>query len=308
MNVSYDYLFKFVVLGDDEIGKSILINSFTEGIPSVREELHGVRSRTVVATSVKSTGNESVATASCVSGELTIKNAISELKPIPHHCADPRYRGTNAFLVCFNVNTDYLPTLLKWVNELKERGYDDSQIFVIGLDSTGESKDFWQHRQVVREKFGDLIGKRYFQTPLNDTGVIENIFKNINKYILSKLSEECSQIPAKVKFEPSESNVSKYPLPKLIPNFFSEINLEMASILSNLEQGDSSTVTLSTGQTVIFNLPEARYTRFDVSFKQMAEMVRKGDYKLYDYDPHFSEGPEDGIYVLSLRDSSILGR
>lgn len=315
MNTSYDYLFKFLVVGDPEIGKSIFINLYTEGIPSTREELHEFKRRTVTVKTVTADGT---------SERLIIKNTISELKPIPIHWADPRYRGVTAFIVCFDVNNkDYLVTLKKWMENVNHYTSDTSLVFVVGLDATGKSNDFWKLRRSIRDEFGD-VGKRYFQVPLDDPSTVENVFKDINKYCLKQLLNHGTTDSVDIKYDTAETTSSssssasetKYPVPKLLTNFLPQENERLAANLLGLYQAEEP----STGKisrvgaffidsrgdniTILLNTSD-QFREMDPT--KVAKLIEGGHYKMYDYDPHFSEGPTESTRVISLRDPACLG-
>lgn len=211
--VSYDNLFKIVIIGDNEVGKSNLLSRFTRNV-------FDMESKATIGIDFRDRSIE-------IEGK-TIKCQIWDTAGQERYRAiiAPYYRGAVGALIVYDITKQQSFINVKhWLNELNEHGGDKIAIILVGNKS-----DLGHLRVVSTDEAGAFAEQNnihFIETSALDSTNVEAAFHNVISDIyhnllnskmsqpinlITQMSVDGNQRPAeKLKLDSSDGNRSCKP-------------------------------------------------------------------------------------------------
>ncbi len=170
MSNKFDYLFKLIVIGDTNTGKSCLLNRFADD----------------------SYSNDFIST---IGVDFKVKTIEIDGKIIKTQIWDTAgqdrfrsitssyYRGAHGIIIAFDItNKKSFYNIEKWMKDVEKFGSDASIKMIIGTKS-----DLTKDRKVSEEEIqllADRLDIRYIETSAKDNSNVNEVFVNISNELL----------------------------------------------------------------------------------------------------------------------------
>jgi small GTP-binding protein len=202
LTIKGDYRFKFVILGDHEVGKSSIIRRFVD--KKFSEDYRATIGLNVLTHTFEFFGNEIGVTLY----DLGAQKFFRRFRKV-------YYSGTQAAFIVFDLsNRDSFDNVLNWYQELKEFTFDEEiPIVLVGnkSDLNEERQVFYQEGVKLANKLSekDLIKLSYIETSAL-TGVnVEDAFNLISYHYVMKSKEIEDERRGDLLFEKISSIIKK---------------------------------------------------------------------------------------------------
>ena len=180
MNNKYDYLFKLIIIGDTNTGKSCLLQRFADD----------------------SYTNEFIST---IGVDFKVKTITINDKMIKTQIWDTAgqdrfrsitnsyYRGAHGIIISYDItNKQSFVNIERWMRNVKDFGSDNAVKILIGTKSDLEEK-----RKVSKKELEDLANEldmKYIETSAKDNKNVDELFIIICKEILNNMTEKLENL------------------------------------------------------------------------------------------------------------------
>lgn len=180
MNNKYDYLFKLIIIGDTNIGKSCLLQRFADD----------------------SYTNEFIST---IGVDFKVKTITINDKMIKTQIWDTAgqdrfrsitnsyYRGAHGIIISYDItNKQSFVNIERWMRNVKDFVSDNAVKILIGTKSDLEEK-----RKVSKKELEDLANEldmKYIETSAKDNKNVDELFIIICKEILNNMTEKLENL------------------------------------------------------------------------------------------------------------------
>jgi Ras-related protein Rab-2A len=180
MSNNYDFLFKFIIIGDSSVGKSCILLRFTEGrYKTEHEPSLGVEF-----------GSKNIQV-----GDQVIKIQIWDTAGQESFKSITRsyYKGSIAALIVYDITRrESFENLSKWLYEVKSHSHEKVEIVLIGNKSDLSSKylQFLFRREISFEEgeaFAKKNGFEFFETSAQSGDKVEDVFRMLATRIVKKI-------------------------------------------------------------------------------------------------------------------------
>jgi Ras-related protein Rab-2A len=180
MSNNYDFLFKFIIIGDSSVGKSCILLRFTEGrYKTEHEPTLGVEF-----------GSKNIKV-----GDQVIKIQIWDTAGQESFKSITRsyYKGSIAALIVYDITRrESFENLSKWLYEVKSHSHEKVEIVLIGNKSDLSSKylQFLFRREISFEEgeaFAKKNGFEFFETSAQSGDKVEDVFRMLATRIVKKI-------------------------------------------------------------------------------------------------------------------------
>jgi Ras-related protein Rab-1A len=186
MSNKYDYLFKLIVIGDTNTGKSCLLERFTDD--------------TYISDFISTIGVDFKVKTINIDDKI-IKTQIWDTAG---QCrfrsiTNSYYRGAHGIIISFDItNKISFKNIEQWIRNVKDFGSDNSIKLIIGTKS-----DLIEERQVSKEEIDTLVNElniNYIETSAKENNNINEVFVTICKEILTNMKEKINTVKEKRVF------------------------------------------------------------------------------------------------------------
>ena len=180
MTNKYDYLFKFVIIGDTNTGKSCLLRRFSDDIYN----------------------DEFIST---IGVDFKVKTIEIDGKRIKTQCWDTAgqerfrsitnsyYRGVDGIIIAYDItNKQSFNNIERWMRDVKDFGSVNAIKIIIGTKS-----DLIKERKVSKEDLETLaneLNMKYIETSAKDNKNINELFNIISLDIITNTTEKLENI------------------------------------------------------------------------------------------------------------------
>jgi small GTP-binding protein len=180
MNNKYDYLFKLIIIGDTNTGKSCLLQRFADD----------------------SYNNEFIST---IGVDFKVKTITINDKMIKTQIWDTAgqdrfrsitnsyYRGAHGIIISYDItNKQSFVNIERWMRNVKDFVSDNAVKILIGTKSDLEEK-----RKVSKKELEDLANEldmKYIETSAKDNKNVDELFIIICKEILNNMTEKLENL------------------------------------------------------------------------------------------------------------------
>lgn len=186
MSNKYDYLFKLIVIGDTNTGKSCLLQRFTDD--------------TYTSDFISTIGVDfKVKTLEIDNKKIKVQMWDTAGQCRFRSITNSYYRGAHGMIIAFDItNKSSFNNIEQWMRSVKNFGSENSIKILIGTKS-----DLIEERQVSKEEIDTLVdelGISYIETSAKENNNINELFITICKEILTNMSDKINTTKEKRVF------------------------------------------------------------------------------------------------------------
>jgi len=185
-SLDYDYLFKYLIIGNSGVGKSCLLIRFTddkfeEGYVTTIGVDFKIKTLEIEGKSVKLQIWDTA-------GQERFRNIVSTY-----------YKGGHGIMMVYDItDLESFRNLDLWLKEIEKNASKNVYKILIG-----NKNDMEKERKVSFEKgmeFADLHGMKFFETSAKENKNVEEAFKEMTKDIINSLKKVNEKIKSNSNF------------------------------------------------------------------------------------------------------------
>ena len=185
-SLDYDYLFKYLIIGNSGVGKSCLLIRFTddkyeEGYVTTIGVDFKIKTLIIEGKSVKLQIWDTA-------GQERFRNIVSSY-----------YKGAHGIMMVYDItDLESFRNLDLWLKEIEKNASKNVYKILIG-----NKNDMEKERKVSFEKgmeFADLHGMKFFETSAKENKNVEEAFKEMTKDIINSLKKVNEKIKSNSNF------------------------------------------------------------------------------------------------------------
>ncbi len=172
----HNYIFKIIVIGDSNVGKTCLLKCY---------------SNRIFSDNYTCTIGVDLLTKSVVINENLIKLQLWDTAGMEKykHITRSYYRGAHAAIICFDLtNKNSFNSLTRWMKEYSSY-HNTNNIYVI----VGNKSDLIDERDVSNEDIIEFVERNkciYFQTSAKNGDNVDSLFNDLSKIIYERFENE----------------------------------------------------------------------------------------------------------------------
>lgn len=186
MSNKYDYLIKFVIIGDTNTGKSCLLQRFVDDTYT-----NDFISTIGIDFKVKTINIDD----KIIKVQMWDTSGQCRFRSI----TNSYYRGAHGMIIAFDItNKKSFTNIERWMRDVKNFGSENSIKILIGTKS-----DLIEERQISKEEIDTLVdelGISYIETSAKENNNINELFVTICKEILINISDKINAVKEKRVF------------------------------------------------------------------------------------------------------------
>ena len=185
-SLDYDYLFKYLIIGNSGVGKSCLLIRFTddkfeEGYVTTIGVDFKIKTLEIEGKSVKLQIWDTA-------GQERFRNIVSTY-----------YKGGHGIMMVYDItDLESFRCLDSWLKEIEKNASKNVYKILVG-----NKNDMEKERKVSFEKgmeFADLHGMKFFETSAKENKNVEEAFKEMTKDIINSLKKVNEKIKSNSNF------------------------------------------------------------------------------------------------------------
>ncbi|CAF1483563.1 unnamed protein product [Rotaria sordida] len=189
VNVEYDYLFKILIIGDSGVGKSAILQRFTQNnFSSEYFVTVGVdfRIRTVNVDSKR-----------C---KLQVWDTAGQDR---FKCvASSFYRGAHGVIICFDItNRESFDHVDKWLEEVKRHCVNQPPVYLVGTKSDLQSQRVISYSTI--KTYTDTKSLSYIETSSKTNENVDNCFIDFTRTLITHMDQMDANHRSKQMKKPS---------------------------------------------------------------------------------------------------------
>ena len=193
----YDYIFKYIIVGDSGCGKSSIANSFVNNSYNID---HDITIGVDFTMKICELDNDK---------KCKIQIWDTAGQEMFRSITKSYYKNTCVAIIVYDVtNRESFDNLVKWINDIKNIAPNIPKIIIVG-----NKIDLKKKREVSKkegELFCNLYNFSFFETSVKKENSIENIFLKSSNEIYNKIYQE--------EIEPNKDNgITLISLPTSLP-------------------------------------------------------------------------------------------
>jgi Ras-related protein Rab-1A len=174
MTPEYNYLFKFLIIGDVGVGKSSILSFY-------KNNIYTYQYIPTIGIDIKTTNIES--------DDKIIRLHIMDISGNIHYrtTIPIYYRGINGIIVMYDItNRESFDNLPQWFDEIDRYANDNISKILVGNKSDLLSDRTISYNEA--KEYADIMGIQYIESSVENNYNIEQIFLSLTKITFNKIS------------------------------------------------------------------------------------------------------------------------